>query len=219
MWDSLLKIKKIKPVYVYVVRRADEVAASLYKRDCIPYSYGIRLWTFYNVMIQNFLQYRDALRLQFDELFDARTIEKIKGYCALETIDISEIAKVPKMWLRHNKSIDLQIKKSKLVDDIYNQSLSHEELMKLSEEFERPFPEKKNRVRDDELLRDEKFLDNKNIVIYGAGEYGRKAALMLKRLGVDKFCFCDRDSQKQGTSIDGVIFYGLRISVYVALML
>ena len=42
-----------------------------------------------------------------------------------------------------------------------------------------------------------------DIIIYGAGNYGVRAAEMLLDLGVHKFQFCDKDNCKQGNYIMG----------------
>ncbi len=50
---------------------------------------------------------------------------------------------------------------------------------------------------DYEVLEDIKCLEKENVIIYGAGNYGRQAAEMLEQLGFLKYNFCDKDIYKQ----------------------
>ncbi len=44
------------------------------------------------------------------------------------------------------------------------------------------------------------FLHNKEIVVFGAGDFGERCFITLvKRIGTDVLCFCDNDKSKQGT--------------------
>lgn len=65
------------------------------------------------------------------------------------------------------------------------------------------------RYMDYEILEDIKFLRNKELIIYGAGDYGRQAAEMLQQLDFHKFNFCDRDSSKHGMNICGGSVYSI----------
>lgn len=52
---------------------------------------------------------------------------------------------------------------------------------------------------DCEVLENCDYIRKRNIIIYGAGNFGKKAAEILNELGFDKYEFCDRDNSKQGT--------------------
>jgi lipopolysaccharide cholinephosphotransferase len=49
------------------------------------------------------------------------------------------------------------------------------------------------------------YLTDKPIVLYPAGEYGRKMLKTLTNLGVKPIAFCDKDEAKIGTIINGVV--------------
>lgn len=56
---------------------------------------------------------------------------------------------------------------------------------------------------DYEILENMKCLEEKELIIYGAGSYGREAAVLLHQLGFLKFDFCDKDIYKHGMRIMG----------------
>lgn len=49
------------------------------------------------------------------------------------------------------------------------------------------------------------YLTDKPIVLYPAGEYGRKMLLTLHKIGIIPIAFCDKDKRKIGTLVNGVI--------------
>lgn len=53
------------------------------------------------------------------------------------------------------------------------------------------------RIKDIELIKDVDILFKSEIVLYGAGYWGERAASLLKMAGL-KFYFCDRDNKKAG---------------------
>lgn len=64
-----------------------------------------------------------------------------------------------------------------------------------------------NRFMDYQVLENIKCLEDKDIIIYGAGKYGWQAAEMLENLGFVQYNFCDRDINKQGINFKkGKIF-------------
>ena len=53
-------------------------------------------------------------------------------------------------------------------------------------------------------------LKDKNIIIYGAGDYGKQAVKMLTQLGVCQYIFCDKDVHKQGKTFMGGKIYSIK---------
>lgn len=58
-----------------------------------------------------------------------------------------------------------------------------------------------NRFIDYKALENVGCLEEKEIIIYGAGEYGKRAAEMLQQLGFSQYNFCDKDIFKQGMNL------------------
>ena len=54
---------------------------------------------------------------------------------------------------------------------------------------------------DYEILDNYKKLETMEVIIYGAGVFGKQAAGMLQQLGISKYDFCDKDTYKQGNKI------------------
>ena len=204
LWKTLIEEKGINPIYIYAIRRASEVAESLYRRDGISVEYGIRLWNFYNVLIQHFLVDEQYLRVSFDELFGEGIADKLCDFCGLSNGITSELDGVVKTKLRHNKANGNDESKSFSVSNqLYNQNISKEELTDLYSTYSRCYKDKNEiKVKREELL-DLLQTDNREIVIYGAGEYGKKTASMLRDFGVFEFIYCDRDTNKQDSYMDG----------------
>ena len=128
IWDALLKEKGIEPRYIYVIRKPNEVSASLHKRDGILENYGRRLWKTYNVMIQRFLLGRQSLTIYFDDLFQATIADVLSDYIFGKKADV-DIGGIAKERLRHNNceaaTLDIDM------DSLYRRTASAEELMKM----------------------------------------------------------------------------------------
>lgn len=62
---------------------------------------------------------------------------------------------------------------------------------------------------DYELFNRQRYLEDKKIIIYGAGKCGRQAGEMLRAMGYEDYVFCDQDSEKWGTELDGHCIYSL----------
>lgn len=53
-------------------------------------------------------------------------------------------------------------------------------------------------IRDVKLLHDMNIIFDNDIIVYGAGEYGKRAAWLLKQLGISILGFCDSDENRWG---------------------
>lgn len=51
-------------------------------------------------------------------------------------------------------------------------------------------------IKDYELVNNIDVLFEKKIIIYGAGKYGCRSAILLEKAGVEIYCFCDRDAEQ-----------------------
>ena len=81
------------------------------------------------------------------------------------------------------------------------------DIQKWEKYYEAEIAEIEDTFIDYDVLEDISHLYEKEIVIYGAGNYGRQAAEMLQKLNISKYSFCDRDIGKQGTKLlSGRIF-------------
>lgn len=58
-------------------------------------------------------------------------------------------------------------------------------------------PKTEDRFIDYQVMENIKYLEEKDIIIYGAGECGWQAAEMLENLGFVQYNFCDGDINKQ----------------------
>lgn len=47
------------------------------------------------------------------------------------------------------------------------------------------------------------LVNNKKIVLYGAGIRGKRISMIMQKCGFEVFCFVDRDDKKVGTMLDG----------------
>ena len=59
-------------------------------------------------------------------------------------------------------------------------------------------------VNDLRLVEDINVLFDNNVIVYGAGQYGRKMYASMKLAGIPVLFFCDGDENKWGNEIDGI---------------
>lgn len=59
------------------------------------------------------------------------------------------------------------------------------------------------RYVDYDVLENMHCISEKEIIIYGAGNYGKQAARMLEQLGFLNYCFCDSEASNQGRYLMG----------------
>ena len=202
-WEKLLKSKGILPVYIYILRKPDEVAQSLYKRDGMPIQYGIQLWKSYNLQFQLFLQDKEYMTLHYDELFEENILDRIGKYINPYQDGRYEKNQMAKKAFRHNDSESLHIQLDDECGDIFNQVMERKLLEKLISIRQDMFLELSNCIKDYELVNNKDFLCEKKVVIYGAGVCGKRAERYLRDLSISDYCFCDKDPKKQGQSING----------------
>ena len=209
LWDELIREEGIDPILLYVVRKADEVAASLNKRDAIPIEYGIKLWKSYNVSIQNYLYKKESLTIAFESLFEENSIQRIGEYIG-KTENNCDILKVAKNEYRHNNSKELEIKLDEECKRIYECSYSKAELADLLKAQLKYVSNHKKLLMDfRQIVSDINLWKEKEIIIYGAGKTGISVVEKLTGLGITNLRFCDRDPQKVNTIICGIPVIGV----------
>ncbi len=209
LWEQIVNEEKIEPVYLYVRRRADEVAASLNKRDRIPIDYGIQLWKQYNVYIQLFLKNKRFFELSFEELFEDEIGPKISEYIFGKNVYENDMGRIVKREYRHNYSNELGVPLDDECKKLFDLIIAYDELKRIKQNLSQMSFNYERRIKDSDLIEQEDFFIGKRIIIYGAGNYGRKAVKMLRKMGIFDFVFCDRDPAKINTVIDNVRVYGI----------
>ena len=210
LWKNLSEEKKIIVEYVYIVRNANEVAESLYKRDGLPVSFGMSLWEHYNLLIQSFLCNKKHLRLCFDELFDIHGTDRISLYLFKVTTNAGNMKGVVKNELRHNEVSKLDTFTDDDCKMMYNRNLTEDEIVRIKTKLVMKDKESSSRLCDYEMLNDPFFFEGKEVFIYGAGKCGKKTAKILRTMGVERFGFCDKDEKKQGKTIEGVVIHSIK---------
>ncbi len=205
LWEEILEEERIDPVYLYVIRNADEVASSLYKRDGIPVDFGIKLWKVYNLKIQTFLFNKECYFVKFSDLFNRKTVDNIKAYLLLKEAVGTSVYSLAKEDYRHNYSEKLCVPVDDKCNDIYNCKLQFDEMYNLIKNAYNEGVSVQSRIKDYELISSDDYILQRKIVIYGAGDYGRRTAKMLRGLGVNDFCFCDRNPEKINSLVDNAV--------------
>lgn len=108
-------------------------------------------------------------------------------------------------------------KKIDTIKEIYNRLLDAESKMIFEKRFEYVFDRNYDKLVNElwNIIKDkqqrspqlEKFFEDKsrtNVILMGAGMYGRRAKEVLEKLGIKPQFYCDNDTQKVGTYIDGI---------------
>ncbi len=213
LWGDLLFEMNIIPEYVWIYRNPKEVADSLTNRNGFLTEQGITLWEYYNIRIMEFLANREYVKICYDELFDAaKVFPKIKSIVgtAYKGGRNYELENIIKPEFRHAKysgvEWDMEDKLCKLLWSKLNEEQISEQdsvvLKRMYMEKIKRYPLPKH--CDAEAVHNKDFFNNKQIVIYGAGNRGKKAAYQLRVMGKNNCIFCDKNKTKQGTMIDGI---------------
>lgn len=206
LWGKVLNELRVETDYIWEFRNPLEVADSLKKRDGYSKKHSLLLWAHYNINISNYLtnkhyllvNYRDVLE-EFQTLYDLCRLFDMQ----MNTDIRKKIKSIIKPEYCHSYYQD-QIIQESFVSNIYNILLGKtKEKMDWNEEYIKELKGTKNRYIDYEILEDKKNIENRNVIIYGAGYCGHQVAKMLQEMDFCKFDFCDRDSKKYGTKIMG----------------
>lgn len=216
LWEKTLKELGIQTDYIWVFRNPLEVIESLRKRDGYSSRHSLLLWIHYNLNILKFLQGKDYLLINYrDILLQSQAINEL---CVMYNCKFDENLKwelnhIIKLDYCHSDYSfqDISNVSNELLSEIYRVLLEKKELeadiQKWEKYYEAEIAEIEDTFIDYDVLEDISHLYEKEIVIYGAGNYGRQAAEMLQKLNISKYSFCDRDIGKQGTKLlSGRIF-------------
>lgn len=210
LWDKVIKELKLKVDYIWVFRNPLEVMESLRKRDGYSNKHGLLLWIHYNLSILKFLQGKEYLLINYrDVLEHSQVIEELGRFFGCELNDNlkCELNHIVKHRYCHSvySYQDVKNTQNELLINIYGALLKNHEaetdVPELEKSYKTAIVKVENRFMDYDALENIGCIKEKEIIIYGAGDYGRRAAEMLQQLGVSKYNFCDKDIHKHGVKI------------------
>lgn len=214
VWEKALCELKIAIKYIWVFRNPMDVMESLKRRDGYSKKHCLTLWCYYNICIFKYLEEKNYLLINYKDVMEKTQIFNELGLFLNRTIDDREkkiLNCIVKDSYCHSRYPDyrIQMEQDRLMSDIYYMLL--EKKKKTTLDWEKIYFEREKKRRkiyiDYEILVNYKKLETMEVIIYGAGEFGKQAAEMLQQLGIIKYNFCDRDIYKQGSKImEGYIF-------------
>lgn len=221
LWEKVLEKLEAEVCYVWIYRNPLEIAEVLRKNEYSD-SHIIYLWMRYNFSILQFLNGRNRyLKINYADfeqnlsIFEA--ISQLIGKEGKLSEDLKwKLAYIIKYEWRHSQYSyqDVLNMQCKLLSDLYGALLeSTEDEVNTSDleiQYSVAMAKTECKYMDYEVLENIKCLEQEEIIIYGAGDYGRQAADILQELGLKKFCFCDKDSHKQKTGIMNRKVYSIR---------
>lgn len=210
LWEKLLKELEVEVRYIWVFRNPLEVMESLKKRNGYSSQHGLLLWIHYNLEILKFLKEKDYLTVNYKDILEhSQTVERIAGLIGCELNDDLrwELSHMIKKGYSHSDYSyqDVLDTQNRLLSDLYGALLDNQEREANVPEWEKRFKalvdKTDNKLIDYQMLENIQYLEGKEIVIYGAGQYGIQAAGTLHRMGHLEYSFCDRDINKHGMII------------------
>lgn len=213
LWEKILKELAVEIDYIWMFRNPLEVAASLRKRNGYTRKHSLLLWVYYNLNIAKFLEGKGYLAINYrDVLETSQVFEKLERLFNRELDDNLKwkMMHIVKRGYCHSNYTfrDIQNTQNELLLEIYNALLcNHDLTMNRLAEWEKQYKDEIIEVADKyidfSVLEDIKSLEEKQIIIYGAGKCGRQSAEILQHLGFHKFDFCDKDANKHGMNLMG----------------
>ena len=213
LWDRVLKELNVEAHYIWVYRNPLEVAESLRKRNGYSKKHSMLLWMHYNLCILSCLQGKEYLLIHYRDILERpQTLEKLSGFLACDVDAGAKLDGIIKYGYCHSKYTCQDVKNTQntLLADLYNVLLKNQEteadVLQWEASYKSLIAKTENKYFDREVLENPECLKEKEIIIYGAGNYGKKAAMMVRQLGISKYNFCDKDIHKQGMRLlDGRI--------------
>lgn len=217
-WEKIFNKLADEVIYVWEFRNPLEVAESLKRRDGFTKKHSLLLWMNYNLSILNFLKEKKYLLINYREILKNSQV----FYELAQTLDrkmddnlIKEINQLVKSEYCHSDFSNqvMEDKCGKEVSDLYNALLNKmikmEDINNWNRQYMKEIIKIEERYVDNKIQNDIKYLNNKKIIIYGAGKYGHETAKILQQFGINKFDFCDRDINKHGMNIFGGKVYSI----------
>lgn len=206
-WERVLDELEIEVSYIWVFRNPLEVAESLKKRNGYSRDHSLLLWVYYNLSILRFLKEKNYLLINYRDILENQDlITKLGQFIIGEYNDnwkqnLSYIIKDSYCHSNYSKQEMWDIS-SKWLSDFYYLLIRNEELKLNILDLEKKYMERISQIKknyiDYGMTESFNYLKARSVIIYGAGNYGREAASMLKQMGIE-FDFCDKDINKQGT--------------------
>lgn len=216
LWDKVLEELGIEVHYIWMFRNPLEVMESLRKRNGYSSKHGLLLWTHYNLSILKYLQKKKYLLINYRDILEpSEALEKLSRLFNCEFDDSLkwELNHIIKQRYCHtNYSYrDVKNTQDELLSDLYSALLEKREADADVPEWEMRYKaaitKAEDRFMDYDAFENIKCLEGKEIIIYGAGNYGRQAAEILQQLGFSKYNFCDKDIRKHGMDLmNGKVF-------------
>lgn len=212
IWEQFFHDFEVEVKYIWIFRNPLEVAESLKKRNGFCKKHSLMLWINYNLSIIRFLKSRTYLLINYKDIIEkCSEIDKLEKVFNRELDEYSRrrINLIIKSKYCHSNysNYDVMNIQNKLLTDFYKALLRKEEFKIDVEDWERQYKSEinvmNNKYIDYDVLENNKCLEKYRIIIYGAGNYGKQAAKMLRQLGFLKYDFCDKDLQKHGMIILG----------------
>lgn len=218
LWDKVLNELEIETSFIWVFRNPLEVMDSLRKRDGYSSRHALMLWCYYNFSILEFLKKKKYLLVNYRDVLESpQSIEEIGRFlnCMVDENLKQKLGCIIKNKYCHSTHSNQEVQNigNKLLSGLYKSLLQKNE-RKLKVSGWRTFymtatTNSNDGFIDYEVIENIKYLHDKRIIIYGAGNFGKKAAKMLQQLGFP-YDFCDRDTRKQGTSLLGGEIYSVK---------
>lgn len=212
IWEEVLKELGVITEYIWVLRNPLEVCESLRRRNGFCRKHSLLLWIHYNLSIVKFLENKDYLLINYNNIrSDFKALKPLSDFFCVEYDDdlYEKVETIIKQSFVHSRYSEREICsiKDELVSELYfmitRNKIKKEDIQLLEEKYIRETDKIKSRYIDCEIFEDIGYLNKKEIVIYGAGNYGKISAEMLQDLGVQRFVFCDKDISKHGDYIMG----------------
>lgn len=212
LWEKIICELDIEVRYIWVFRNPLEVAESLRKRNGYSIRHGILLWGYYNLSISKFLEEKDYFLLDYEDIL--KDIQVFEDICGLFDRKFDDVIKrklenivKPKYCHSTYSKQDVENVGSLFVFDLYNSLLKRYITRECVFNFEKQYlletADITSKYIDYEILEKSERIEDKRIIIYGAGDYGKRAARMFTQLGISRFDFCDRDTCKQEMKLMG----------------
>lgn len=216
LWEKALKGLGIEVFYIWVYRNPLEVMESLRERNGYSSKYGLLLWIHYNLSILRFVKGKEYLLINYRDILEQSSlIKKLSAmFCCKCDDDLTmKIHSIIKQGYCHfdYSYQDVKYTQNSLLSGLYGALLEKREAnadVSLWEKYYKTaLNEAEGKFLDYEILENVSVLEGKEIIIYGAGNYGLLAANMLQQLGFPEYNFCDKDIHKHGMNfMNGIVF-------------
>lgn len=213
LWEKTLKELGVVIDYIWMFRNPLEVAASLRKRNGYTRKHSLLLWVYYNLNIAKFLEGKGYLALNYRDVLETPQIFERLGRLFNRELDSDlewKMSHIIKSNYCHSNYTfcNVQNTQNELLLEIYsallcNRDLTVNRLSEWEKQYKEEIIEGADKYIDFSALENIKCLEEKQIIIYGAGNCGKQSAEILRHLGFHKFDFCDRDVNKHGMNFMG----------------